>query len=103
MTPRTTRAPRTHPPHPPQHLAVLENVDPSPTNVCAAGALASKAGLVPPAAGSQYHLLRLEVIPNYAKAADGSPRAASRLTVRATHAALAESLVKSLGAQLGGV
>ena len=81
-------------------LAVLEGVDPSPTNICAAGALACKGGAAPPAPGGQYALLRLEIIPDYATGPDGAKRAASRLTVRATHAALAESLNQSLTAQL---
>ena len=83
-------------------LAPLEGVDPSPNNVCAAGAIACKSGVMPPAPGGHYALLRLEIIPNYAKAPDGSPRAASRLTCRATHAGIAESIVAALTAHLGG-
>lgn len=82
-------------------LAVLEGVDPSPTNLCCAGAINVKGTALPPAAGGQYCLLRLEIIPNYTKAADGSPRAASRLTVRATHPLIGEGLVNALTAFLG--
>ena len=82
------------------HLAVLEGVDPSPNNVCAAGAVVCKSGVLPPAAGGHYCLLRLEIIPNYAKAADGSPRSASRLTIRSTHKAIGDGLVQALTAHL---
>jgi len=81
-------------------LAVLEGVDPSPNNVCAAGAVLVKNGVAPPAPAGQYALLRLEIIPNYATGADGTPRAASRLTVRATHGAISEALVGALMAHL---
>jgi len=83
-------------------LAILEGVDPSPNNICAAGAVVCKNGVMPPAAGGHHCLLRLEIIPNYAKAPDGTPRAASRLTVRSTHQAVAETLVAALTAYLGG-
>ena len=66
-----------------------------------AGAIVCKNGPAPPAAGGHYCLLRLEIIPNYAKAADGSLRAASRLTVRATHPAVAEGLAQAMTASLG--
>ncbi len=82
---------------------MLEGVDPSPTNVCAAAAFNCKGSATPPAAGSNYCLLRLEIIPNHAKAADGSPRAAARLTVRATHAGIAEGVKRVLAAALGGI
>jgi AP-2 complex subunit alpha len=84
-------------------LAVLEGVDPSPTNVCAAAALATKSGVVPPAPGGHYCLLRHEIVPNHTNAADGSKRAASRLTVRATDMAIADGVMQSLTAQLGDV
>lgn len=84
-------------------VAVLDGVDPSPTNLCAAAALACKSGVTPPAPGGHYCLLRLEIVPNHATAADGSKRAASRLTVRATHAAIGEGIVQSLTAHMGGV
>lgn len=83
-------------------LATLKGVDPSPNNICAAGALALKSGSMPPHAGGHYCLLRLEVIPNYTTAADGTSRAASRLTVRATHIGIAEGLSQCLHAQLAG-
>ena len=81
------------------HLAVLEGVDPSPTNICAAGALACKGGVAPPAPGGQYILLRLEIIPNYATGADGMKRAAARLTVRGSDALISESLNQALTTQ----
>ena len=81
-------------------LAVLEGVDPSPNNICAAGALNCKGAPAPPAAGAKYSLLRLEIIPDYAPGPDGSKRAASRLTVRATDQALADSINQSLTAHL---
>ena len=65
-------------------LAVLDGVDPVATNVCAAGALALKGAPAPPAAGCSIVLLRLEVNAAFAKAADGTSRAAARLTVRAS-------------------
>ena len=84
-------------------IAVLEGVDPSPTNLCAAGALAAKGGAMPPAPGGHYCLLLLEIVPNHATGSDGSKRAASRLTVRATSASIGEPMMQALTAQMGGV
>ena len=56
---------------------------------------------MPPALGSHHCLLRNEIIPGYAKAQDGSPRAASRITARSTSPEAAEMLVGALAAYLG--
>ena len=85
------------------HLGVLEGVDPSPSNICAAGALATKMGVAPPAPGGHFCLMRLEIVPDHATAPDGTKRAASRLTVRATNPAIAEGLMIDLAALLGGI
>jgi len=82
-------------------LAVLEGVDPSPNNICAAGAIVCLNAPMPPAPGSHHCLLRIEIIPGYAKAPDGSPRAASRITARSTSPEAAEMLVGALAAYLG--
>ena len=57
--------------------------------------------LLPPAAGSQYCLLRIEVNPNYAQGPTG-PRAAARVTVRGTHEGLADGILRVIVAQYGG-
>jgi len=85
------------------HLAVLENVDPIPTNFVAAGSLATRSGAAPPADSSGYSLMRIEVNPNYGRTAQGLPRAAGRLTVRSRSAAVADALVNALAAHFGGV
>ena len=83
-------------------LAILEGVDPSPNNICAAGAIVCQRTPMPPAPGGHHCLLRIEIIPNYAKAPDGAPRAASRITVRSTSPDVAELLVGALATHLGG-
>ena len=84
-------------------LAVLEGVDPSPTNLCAAGALACKGGATPPAPGGHFCLVRLEIVPNHTAGSDGMKRSASRLTVRATSATIGDGLVAALTAHIAGV
>ena len=78
-------------------LAVLDGVDPAPTNLCAAGSMALKSGVVPPSTGAVICLLRLEVNPNF------GPAGAARLTVRASHQGLADTLVRAVAALFGGV
>nr|ALD47903.1 alpha adaptin ear domain protein [Emiliania huxleyi] len=80
-------------------LAVLENVDPTPSNLVGAGYLATLASAAPPdkvanASTAIFCLLRLEVNPQ---------RGAARLTVRSRHAPLADSLVKAFAAAFGNV
>jgi hypothetical protein len=81
------------------HLAVLEGVDPQPNNACAAAAFSCKGGAVPPAPGAHYCLMRLEIIPDYSTAPDGTKRAASRLTARGSHIGITDALNQSLTAQ----
>ena len=83
-------------------LGVLEGIDPTPTNVCAAGGLCLKSGALPPSTGSIYCLLRLEVNPNFSRSANDTPRAAARLTVRASHPSLSEEIVRTLSAHFSG-
>lgn len=124
------------------HLAVLDGVDPSPSNVCAAGLLALKVNdhlthverfvvILPKSSSQVAHnraphvfqqrvlcfqggapapsdnghgcLVRLEVNPNFARSPDGTPIGAARLTVRASHPAMSESLVRSVTALFGGL
>ena len=62
-----------------------------------------RAGRVPPQApAATYCLLRLEVNPTFARTPADTPRAAARLTVRASHPSLADGIVRALTAQLGG-
>jgi len=84
-------------------VAVLDGVDPSPNNLCASAALACKGGVAPPSPGGHYCLLRLEIVPNHATAADGTKRAASRLTVRATSASIGDGIMQAITAHIGGV
>ena len=84
------------------HLAVLEGVDPSPHNLCAAGLMANKVGAPPPSSGGSGCLIRLEVNPNFARGPSGAAIGAARLTVRASHPAISESLVRSVAALFGG-
>ena len=60
-------------------------------------------GIAPPAPGGHFCLMRLEIVPDHATAPDGTKRAASRLTVRATNPAIAEGLMIDLAALLGGI
>lgn len=83
-------------------IAVLDGIDPLPTNLCAAAVLCTKSAVLPPAPGSVHCLVRLEVNPNHARTAAGTPRAAARLTVRGSHQPLCESVVRALVAALGG-
>ena len=84
------------------HFAVLDGIDPRPTNLCAAAVLSLKSAVLPPAPGSVYCLVRLEVNPNHSRTTAGTPRAAARLTVRGSDHALCESVVRALVAALGG-
>lgn len=61
-----------------------------------------QAGTVPPSDGGIGCLLRLEVNPNFARAPDGGIVGAARLTVRASHPAMCESLVRSVTALFAG-
>jgi len=83
-------------------MAVLDGIDPSPTNMCAAAVVCLKSAVLPPAPGSVYCLVRLEVNPNHARTPAGTPRAAARLTVRGSHQPLCDSVVRALVAALGG-
>jgi AP-2 complex subunit alpha len=80
-------------------LAVLENVDPVPTNLVASGYLATTSVAAPPDKVANpdaaiFCLVRLEVNPQ---------RGAARLTARSRHKPLAEGLVKALAASWGNV
>jgi AP-2 complex subunit alpha len=86
------------------HLAVLNGVDPVPSNFVASGSCALRGtgtGANAPASGNPC-LLRLEVNPNYQRAGGGPPKAAARLTVRSDRG-VAASIVNALAALWGGV
>nr|ALD47961.1 alpha adaptin ear domain protein [Isochrysis galbana] len=80
-------------------LAVLDTVDPVPTNLVASGYLATTSVGAPPDKVANpdaaiFCLVRLEVNPQ---------RGAARLTARSRHKPLAEGLVKALAASWGNV
>jgi len=80
-------------------LAILDNVDPVPSNLVAAGYLVTTSVGAPPDKvanpdAAVFCLVRLEVNPQ---------RGAARLTARSKHAPLAEGLVRALAASWGNV